>query len=283
LTREEIERIEKTANDVVRKNLPLTIKIYERGEAEQKYTFRIYQGGVVPSSNVRIVNIEGWDIEACGGTHVGKTGEIGLIKIVKSERIQDGVIRLEFVVGDSAIRFIQTQETNLNKIANVLGSSKEKVTESLEKVIEDSDATKRRFRALLKKTSNIIADNITHNAKNLSTGIRLYSTQDDVLGEEYFIAVGERSIEADPLLIFIALVMNKNGIRVIVFVGSQAQKIIGAGRIAKEISAQLGGSGGGNDRFGQGGGKLVDSIDKCLKNIEDTIINASSKNDKKNK
>jgi alanyl-tRNA synthetase len=193
------------------------------------------------------------------------------------------VIRLEFVVGESAIRFIQTQETHLNKIANVLGSSKEKVTESLEKVIEDSDATKRRFRALLKKTSNIIADNITHNAKNLSTGIRLYSTQDDVLGEEYFIAVGERSIEADSLLIFIALVMSKNGIRVIVFVGSQAQKIIGAGRIAKEISAQLGGSGGGNDRFGQGGGKLVDNIDKCLKNIEDTIINASSKNDKKDK
>jgi alanyl-tRNA synthetase len=283
LTREEIERIEKTANDVVRKNLPLTIKIYERGEAEQKYSFRIYQGGVVPSSNVRIVNMEGWDIEACGGTHVGKTGEIGLIKIVKSERIQDGVIRLEFVVGESAIRFIQTQETHLNKIANVLGSSKEKVTESLEKVIEDSDATKRRFRALLKKTSNIIADNIIHNAKNLSTGIRLYSTQDDVLGEEYFIAVGERSIEADPLLIFIALVMNKNGIRVIVFVGSQAQKIIGAGRIAKEISAQLGGSGGGNDRFGQGGGKLVDKIDKCLKNIEDTIIIASSKYDKKDK
>ena len=111
LTREEIERIEKTANDVVRKNLPLTIKIYERGEAEQKYSFRIYQGGVVPSSNVRIVKIEGWDIEACGGTHVGKTGEIGLIKIVKSERIQDGVVRLEFVVGDSAIKFIQTQES----------------------------------------------------------------------------------------------------------------------------------------------------------------------------
>ena len=77
--------------------------------------------------------------------------------------------------------------------------------------------------------------------------------------------------------------MNKNGIRVIVFVGSQAQKIIGAGRIAKEISAQLGGSGGGNDRFGQGGGSVVDNIDKCLKNIENTIINASSKNGKKDK
>ncbi len=283
LTREEIDRIEKTANDVVRKNLPVTIKIYERGEAEQKYSFRIYQGGVVPSSNVRIVNMEGWDIEACGGTHVSTTGEIGLIKIMKSERIQDGVVRLEFMVGDSAIRLIQTQETYLNKIANVLGSSKEKVTESLERVIEDSEATKRRFKALLKKASNIIADNIIHNAKNLSTGIRLYSTKDDVLGEEYFIAVGEKSIETDPLLIFIALVMNENGLRVIVFVGSQAQKLIGAGRIAREISVQLGGSGGGNDRFGQGGGKLVDNIDRCLQSIENTIINASSKNDKDQK
>ena len=70
LNREEIERIEKCANNTITQNLPISIKIYGRGEAEQKYTFRIYQGGVAPTSNVRIVNIGGWDIEAVEGTHV---------------------------------------------------------------------------------------------------------------------------------------------------------------------------------------------------------------------
>ena len=102
LNKEELERIEKTANSVVRKDLPVNIRTYDRGEAEREYTFRIYQGGVVPSNNVRIVNIEGWDIEACGGTHVRKTGEIGFIKITKADRIQDGVVRLDFVAGEGS-------------------------------------------------------------------------------------------------------------------------------------------------------------------------------------
>ncbi|MDW0284276.1 MAG: alanine--tRNA ligase, partial [Nitrososphaeraceae archaeon] len=95
LTKEQIKQIEKTANEVVQKNLPIIINIQERSDAESRYTFRIYQGGAVPSNNVRIVNIDGWDVEACGGTHVNKTGEIGLIKILKTERIQDGAVRLE--------------------------------------------------------------------------------------------------------------------------------------------------------------------------------------------
>jgi alanyl-tRNA synthetase len=112
LNREEVERIEKTANNVIRQNLPVRIKIYDRGDAEQQYSFRIYQGGVVPTNNIRIVNIEGWDIEACGGTHIGQTGEIGLIKIIKAERIQDGIVRLEFVAGEAALNYIQKQETH---------------------------------------------------------------------------------------------------------------------------------------------------------------------------
>ncbi|MGH9973523.1 MAG: alanine--tRNA ligase-related protein, partial [Nitrososphaeraceae archaeon] len=62
LTREEINQIENTANEVVQKNLPILINVFERSDAEDRYTFRIYQGGAVPSNNVRIVNIDGWDV-----------------------------------------------------------------------------------------------------------------------------------------------------------------------------------------------------------------------------
>ncbi|HZI70382.1 MAG TPA: alanine--tRNA ligase, partial [Nitrososphaeraceae archaeon] len=99
LNKEEIWEIERKANYIVQQNLPVVINTYSRGNAEQYYTFRIYQGGVVPSNSVRIVNINNWDIEACGGTHVRNTGDIGIIKIIKSERIQDGIIRLEFAAG----------------------------------------------------------------------------------------------------------------------------------------------------------------------------------------
>jgi len=73
LTKEQEKQIEDAANDLVNQNLPVTIEYFDRGTAEQKFGFRIYQGGVVPVKSVRIVSIEDKDIEACGGTHVKKT------------------------------------------------------------------------------------------------------------------------------------------------------------------------------------------------------------------
>ena len=102
---------------MVKQNLSVNIDYYDRGTAEQKYGFRIYQGGVVPVKSVRIVSIEDQDIEACGGTHVKKTGDIELIKITKTKRIQDGVVRIEFVSGPTAFQYVKDQEEESKKQA----------------------------------------------------------------------------------------------------------------------------------------------------------------------
>jgi len=72
-----------------------------RSEAEKKYGMTIYQGGAVPGKNLRIVEIPNIDVEACGGTHLNNTSETGKIKIVKSKKIQDGVVRLIFTAGEA--------------------------------------------------------------------------------------------------------------------------------------------------------------------------------------
>ena len=114
---------------------------YDRGTAEQKYGFRIYQGGVVPVKSVRIVSIEDKDIEACGGTHVKKTGDIELIKITKTKRIQDGVVRIEFVSGPTAFQYVKDQEEESKRQA-VDEIAKEKLEKQRE---ENKDKQKRRF------------------------------------------------------------------------------------------------------------------------------------------
>ena len=95
--------------------------------AEEKYGFKIYQGGVVPVKSVRIVSIEDFDVEACGGTHVKRTKEIELIKITRTKRIQDGVVRIEFVSGDTAQEYVKQQEIE----------NREKVKESAEREIKE--------------------------------------------------------------------------------------------------------------------------------------------------
>jgi alanyl-tRNA synthetase len=264
LTREEVKKIERMANWVIRENHPVIIKTYDRGDAEQQFSFRIYQGGVVPTSNVRIVNINGWDIEACGGTHVKTTGEIGLVKIVKSERIQDGVVRLEFVAGEAAVSYMQQLDSQLASIAQTLGSSREKVIQSFDKAMQDAEAAKKKLRAMLRVVSGPIAKSISEQAKRLDSGIHLYTIYDEELDDDYHIAIGEKAIELDKHLVYLALVSKGQGIRVIVFAGEAACKKVKASAIAKQVSGKLGGSGGGDSRFGQGGGKSKDRIKEAL-------------------
>jgi len=269
LTKEEAQRIEQTANEVIRRNLPVNINFFDRGEAEQKYSFRIYQGGVVPTNNVRIVNIDGWDIEACGGTHVKRTGDIGMVKIVRSERVQDGVVRMEFVAGEAAVNYMQNQDAQLGAIAQALGSSKEKVVESFAKAMEDSEDAKRKAKTMLRVVGPAMAKMAVEQAKRLKHA-KLYSTFDEELDEDYHIAIGEKAIEIEPELVYVALLAKGSGVRVIVFAGEKARKKVKAGAVAKQVSDKLGGSGGGNDRFGQGGGKSKEKVKDALVVAEET-------------
>lgn len=100
---DELKKIEDHANEIVRKAVKIEKKVMKRNEAEEKYGFRLYQGGAVPGVRLRIVNIPGIDVEACGGTHLDNTKETGRIKITSAKRIQDGVVRLEFKAGKAAV------------------------------------------------------------------------------------------------------------------------------------------------------------------------------------
>lgn len=125
LTRDEIIEIENRANKVVLMNIPVEVLNLQRNDAEKKYGFRLYQGGVVPGKEIRVIRIGDWDVEACGGIHCSRTGDVGLIKIIKVERVQDGVERFEFVAGESALKFFQLQEDILSKISQAIGAQQE--------------------------------------------------------------------------------------------------------------------------------------------------------------
>ncbi len=114
LTDEEIRKVEEEANKIIRENINIDIQNMERSEAEGKYGFIIYQGGASPGRTIRTVKIGDHDVEACGGTHVKSTKEIGSIKILKTHKIQDGVIRIEFVAG-GLIGSIETKKNRLAK------------------------------------------------------------------------------------------------------------------------------------------------------------------------
>ena len=107
LSEQDVEAIEHHANHLLLKGINVEVREMDRGDAEKAYGFSIYQGHGVPAKRMRIVVITGKDgklidAEACGGMHVvARESGIGLIKIISSSRIHDGVDRLEFVAGKS--------------------------------------------------------------------------------------------------------------------------------------------------------------------------------------
>ncbi len=121
ITKEELDKIEKEANRIVKENITIYLSFMPRSEAEKKYGINIYQGGAVPGKMIRIVEIPSVEVEACGGTHVNRTSEIEGIKILKSSKIADGIVRIFFTAGEAAKKEEKIEEEIVKEAANLLG------------------------------------------------------------------------------------------------------------------------------------------------------------------
>ncbi|MGA1872727.1 MAG: hypothetical protein ACMUHY_03565 [Thermoplasmatota archaeon] len=95
--------------------------ILPRNEAEERYGFRLYQGGAVPGERLRIVSIDGLDTEACGGTHLRNTSEAVRITMMGTKKIQDGILRLEYVAGKRAQEMYEEDISELSAIMGLIG------------------------------------------------------------------------------------------------------------------------------------------------------------------
>ena len=268
LSEAEVQKIEDLANDIVRKNLKVANSFMPRQEAEKKYGFRLYQGGVVPGRLVRVVNIGGWDIEACGGTHTRTTGEVGLIKIVKAERVQDGVERLEFEAGEAAVEYMHRRDAELSELSQVLGTQRENLVRVSRSLKEELDAAKKNNKDLGRKLAQMAAESASPEVgAGVSSGVMATSPLGDLLvsvasdvPEDQLIVQGEAVTKAKDNTIFVGFVIGKGSIRVLCFVGEKARAAgYSAVEIVRKFASSFGGNGGGTPAFAQGGGPLSDA------------------------
>lgn len=136
ITDEELQKIEEEANKLVKKSLHVHSSFIPRTEAEQKFGMGIYQGGAVPGKLLRIINIDGVDVEACGGTHLHSTAEAGEIKILKSAKISDGIVRVYFTAGEAAKKESNREKDILEEAAKLLDVRIEKLPDAANSLFE---------------------------------------------------------------------------------------------------------------------------------------------------
>jgi alanyl-tRNA synthetase len=136
IPRDKLQKIEKRANEIVDKSIDLYLDFIPRTEAEQKYGMEIYQGGAVPGKNIRIVEVPGIDVEACGGTHLNNTSETGYIHITKSQKIQDGVVRLTFTAGKATDKLKEKHKKILEELKGILGVERKQLVSRIKELVE---------------------------------------------------------------------------------------------------------------------------------------------------
>jgi len=264
ITPDQADEMERLANEVVRRNLKVETKWMPRESAEAQYGFRLYQGGVVPGREIRVVKTGDWEVEACGGTHVSDTGEIGLIKVIKTDRIQDGVERITYAAGQPAIDYVQRRERMVRKVSETLSSSPEKLEEAVRHVSSELKSLRKEVGQLSQSLAEMESQLLLRDAEDFH-GVRFIGRVSKGKDVEAAIKSLQRLIEENPQLSVVLLIVDRK-VNVISMAGTAAvARGIHSGRLAEEVAKILGGGGGGDPRFGQGGGVSATKVDEALK------------------
>ena len=269
LDRETVKRIERVANEIVRENTSVQREWPHRHEAEEKYGFDLYQGGIPAGENIRLIHVAE-DVQACGGTHVNRTGEIGTIKIRNTERVQDGVERFTFAAGEAAIEQVQETEDDLLAAADAFDVAPAAVPETAE-----------RFFTEWKQRGKTIEDLKEQVAEARASG--------GATGEEVDVA-GTTAVvqrvdgDMDDLQATANALVDSGNISVVGSGQNGAQFVVAvpdgvtvnAGEVVGELASMVGGGGGGPPDFAQGGGPETDNLDDALAAAPDVLKEVAS-------
>lgn len=245
ITPEEIGEIERIANRAVLANLKVNTTFLERSKAEAKYGFRLYQGGVVPGKDIRIVEIPDFDVEACGGVHCTTTGEVGLIKILRTRRIQDGVVRIEFVAGMRAYEIFARMTQSIDEACAMLKTSPENFMDAFKKFYSEAEELRKIIEQSKRERIEIIARSIEQNAVHAGKLNVMKYFEGTSLPE--ILELAKKLTSKPDTLVFLTTKSEKAS-----FVLAASRNLdVNCAQIAKELG-NLGVSGGGKNTIAQG-------------------------------
>jgi alanyl-tRNA synthetase len=268
LTAAELESVEKLVNDQVRANNSLDTKLMDLDAAKAAGAMALF--GEKYSEDVRVVSMGDFSMELCGGTHVKRTGNIGLFKIISESGIAAGVRRIEAVTGAKALDVMQTQGQQINQVANLLKTDPQGLYARMQHVLEQNKTIEKELEKLKLKLAS--------------------STTNDVLSEVYEIkgikvlSIVLQGVEAKALRALVDDFKNQLGSAIIVLGIAEENKVsliagvtkdlvlrVKAGELINYVSKQVGGKGGGRPDMAQAGGSEPQNLDSAIASVKNWL------------
>lgn len=261
---EELQSIEQRVNAEIRANHPVETQIMSMDAAKQAGAMALF--GEKYEADVRVLSMGNFSMELCGGTHVDRTGDIGLFKIISESGIASGVRRIEALTGDAAIDYIGETEKNLQASAQLLKASPDKLQSRIEQVLEKSRQLEKELQALKGQLASQQGASMTDSAVDVD-GINVLAARMD-------------SADVNTLRDTVDQLKNKLGTAAVVLASAEDGKVkliagvtkdaidrIQAGKLVNHVAQQVGGKGGGRPDMAQAGGNDPANLDAALNSV----------------
>jgi len=255
LNPQQIEEAETLANDIVLEDRPVDIRFVSREEAQ-----RLGLRKIPPAEReqLRLIDIRDFDLTACGGTHVTRTGQIGAILLRKTEKVKQGG-RVEFVCGTRAVRTAGRDFRTLTEAAGLVSGHIWELPEQIRKLQANAKTLHKSHKDLLEEVASFHANQLLdqtpeHNRPKVL--VEVFANRD----LEYVKLLAQRAVRQGTA---ICLFASTSATPAVVFAQSAGQPHH-MGALMKEALAALGGRGGGSQDLAQGGPERIDSLDRVL-------------------
>jgi alanyl-tRNA synthetase len=273
LTVQELRRVEELVNSTIRSNIPAETRVMALDEAVAAGAMSLF--GEKYESDVRVLSIGDFSMELCGGTHVERSGDIGLFKILSESGVAAGVRRIEAVTGKMAYDWVVHTDQVLRDVAAMLRGSREDVDEKVRELLDRSRRLEKEVQQLKSKLASGQGGDLTSQAKDVG-GIKVLAAEiEGADAKSLRDAVDTLKSKLGSSVIVLATVSEG---KVVLVAGVSADLLtrMKAGEIAGAVAAQVGGKGGGRADFAQAGGTQPENLGKALAGVETLIRNRLS-------
>jgi alanyl-tRNA synthetase len=268
LTAEEIKKVEKLVNRKIRANIGVETRLLNRDEAIKAGATALF--GEKYGETVRVVRVGEFSQELCGGTHVGATGDIGLLKITTETGIAAGIRRIEAVTGVTAFSLFQEEDAILNEISALLRTSPTAAAEKIKTIQARQKELEKEIGSLNARLAMSSLDDMLNRAVEVK-GIKVVAAQVTLDSPKTMRELGDRV--RDRLGSGVAVLGGElnNKVSLLAIVSKDLTAGIQAGKIVKQVAAIVGGGGGGRPDMAQAGGTMVDKLPEALGQVSSIV------------
>ncbi len=252
VTPAELQQIEDIVNTEVRRNVEAQVREMVYKDAIDFGAMALF--GEKYGDHVRVLKMGEFSTELCGGTHVGRTGDIGLFKIVAESGVAAGIRRIEAVTGAGALEYVKTEEARLDEVAHLLSASSGDVVEKLRQLFDRQKKLERELDSLKAKAASAASVDLAANAQDVH-GIKVIAARlDGADAKTLRDSIDQFKQKLGDCVILLA--SGSDGkVALVAGVHGKALGRIKAGELVAHVAGQIGGKGGGRPDMAQGGGE----------------------------